>query len=205
VRTPTLDVRRDILRAVGPSLGRVAAICTEFSRIDVSVAEAKDACFQSLGTYSNKTSNKNMAEAIAGLSLAANIMQVINFAANFVSLSWKILNTGQDGLSTADSLNQLAKDLKQVVQRLNNDIAQHPSRSPHADSALTTLGRDCIRVSESLLEILDKTRVHSVNNKRGAFAAAFRLMLKKDDIAKFSKTLNEFRSELSLGLLVSLR
>lgn len=187
VRTPTLDVHRDILRAVGLSLRRVIAICTEFSRVGLSVAEAKDACFQSLETYPDRTSNKNMAEAIAGLSLAANIMQVINFGANFVSLSWKIWNAGQDGLSTADSLKQLAKDLKHVVQRLNHDIAQQPSRSPHTDSALTTLGRDCIKVSERLLEILEKSGVHSVNNKRGAFATAFRLLWVKDDIENSAK------------------
>jgi hypothetical protein len=146
-----------------------------------------------------------MAEAIAGLALAANILQLLDCGAQFVSISWKIWDSGQEGLENFSSLQHLSKDLKNVVKRLQADDARQHFSSPDPDANLFTLAGQCVKVTEQLLETLDKIGVGSRGKKRKAVQAAFMLTWKKNEIDSLKKILDGFRHELTLGLVVSLR
>jgi hypothetical protein len=145
-----------------------------------------------------------MAEVIAGLSLAANILQMVECGVQFTSIAWKIWNSGQESLDGFNRLQYLSKDLKHVLKRLQLDGTHQPSVSG-SDINLFQLAGQCTKVLEHLLKTLHEIGADRIVRKPGAIQAAFKLTWKKTEIERLQKTLDQFRNQLTLSLVVSLR
>ena len=50
-----------------------------------------------------------MAEAVAALSLASTVLQVINSGTKFASIAWKIYHSGREALASCDDFEYLPK------------------------------------------------------------------------------------------------
>lgn len=148
-----------------------------------------------------------MAEAIAALSLASNIFQVIEFGTKFTSTAWKIHNTTHRGLESLDetaSLNAINKNLNDVLRDIRTqsgvtDLANESNRG------ILSLAKECATLAEQLVHSLNKLRLGDAARKRDALVAAFMLTWKREEINGLQTRLNDFRSQLTLSLLVSMR
>lgn len=148
-----------------------------------------------------------MAEAIAALSLASNILQVIDFGSNFVSTAWKIYDASQrsserlDGIASLSvintNLNDVLRDLR--TQSSATDLANESNRG------ILNLSNECAAWLEKLVRALNELGLGDAGRKRDALRAAFKLMWKREEINALQARLNEFRSQLTLSLLVSMR
>src|ERR1700744_1315293 len=145
-----------------------------------------------------------MAEAIAALSLASNILQVIDFGASFASTSWKIYQGARhsrQGLDEIESLRNINENLRDVLRDIRTQYDSLTSTSESTDGIIA-LAKQCSTFVEELVQSLASLRLADVKRKRDAVRAAFKLSWKKDEIHDLESRLHGFRSQLTLSLLV---
>jgi hypothetical protein len=148
-----------------------------------------------------------MAEAIAALSLASNILQVIDFGTSFASTAWKIYQGSRHGRRDLDdvaSLRSINSNLRDALRDIRTQSAS-VSATSESTSGILDLSKQCSALAEQLLQSLDSLGLADVKRKRDALRAAFRLSWKKEEIGALETRLNDFRSQLTLSLLVSMR
>ena len=147
-----------------------------------------------------------MAEAVAALSLAANVIQVTDFGLQFVQNAWKIWKSGRDntGVEAIAALQTLSQNLQDVTAALQveapKDGVQVASSKGIFDAAF-----ECRKAAQDILGSLDKIGLTAENRKRDAVRVAFRLAWKSDDIKALQTRLEGIRSQLTLNLAASLR
>jgi hypothetical protein len=148
-----------------------------------------------------------MAEAIAALSLASNILQVIDFGSKFASIAWNIYKAGHhslEGLDEIKSLRVLNINLSDVLRDIHMQ-SSGASPSDKSNQGVVNLAKECAMQVEELLQSLNNLSLGDTARKRDAFRAAFKLTWKREDISGLQARLNDFRSQLTLALLVSVR
>lgn len=147
-----------------------------------------------------------MAEAVAALSLAANILQMVEYGSVFVATAWKIY------ASKADT--HLAKDFDQLryrtqeVEKILGSLEQNDSTIPSTaalkdrDRDLLTLATESRKVTKEILGSLNE-----IGNPAAwkAMQAAFKSLWHHDRIAGLQTELDRVRSQLTLQLVHSLR
>ena len=148
-----------------------------------------------------------MAEAVAALSLAANILQVTDFGIQFVTTAWKIWRSGPEGIEAFATLQALSQDLKSVSTQLQT--GQDALRTDHlaaSDKGIFEAARECSNAAQEILDRLDKLGLHSTPaRKRDAARASFKLLWKSDDIKALQARFEGIRNQLTLNLAASLR
>jgi hypothetical protein len=148
-----------------------------------------------------------MAEAIAALSLASNILQVIDFGSKFVSTAWKIYKAAHhslEGLDEVSSLRVINVNLGDVLRDIRTQFGGADPAS-ESNQGIVNLAKECATLVEELLQSLNKLGLGDAARKRDALRAAFKLTWNGEEIRALQARLNDFRSQLTLGLLVSMR
>lgn len=145
-----------------------------------------------------------MAE-IAGLSLAANIIQMVEFGAQFTMMAYRIYESGNDAIENLNSIQVLSRNLIDVTQRLET-TSSHASAS-QADEALVLLSHECKETSEKLLGKLERVGLPKSGKikKRDALRTAFKAQWNKSEIDALEKRLDSFRNQLTLHVVEILR
>ena len=148
-----------------------------------------------------------MAEGIAALSLASSIFQVIDFGSKFATTAWKIHKAARHSLENLDEVAYM----RAITVNLDDVLRDIRAQSGHIDPAsesnqgIVNLAKECATLVEELLQSLNKLGLGEVARKRDALRAAFKLTWKGEEIRALQARLNDFRSQLTLGLLVSMR
>jgi hypothetical protein len=143
-----------------------------------------------------------MAEAVAAFNLAAGVLQFIDFGSRVMSNFWTFYKSNRHGTKEPD-LQVINNDLRRVLENLQvpaDDTAQ-------SDVGLLQLAQDCQKVAldlETLLQSLFKAEAGN-SGKREALKAAFRLVWKDDQVRYLQERLDQFRHQLIVHLLASIR
>jgi len=148
-----------------------------------------------------------MADAIVALSLASSILQVIDSGSKFVSTAWKIYKAAHhslEGLDEVASLRIINVNLSDALRDIRTQSGGVDSCSA-SDQGIFNLAKDCAAVAEELLQSLNKLGLRDATRKRDALRAAFKLKWKGEEIGALQARLNDFRAQLTLSLLVSMR
>ncbi|KAF3013737.1 hypothetical protein E8E14_007220 [Neopestalotiopsis sp. 37M] len=147
-----------------------------------------------------------MAEAIAALAFAGNVVQFLDFGAKFVLKADELIKAGRDDLSKLKELRHITDFLHPLLQQLNADASsnQVSIQSP-SQLRLVDLSRECSQVVEELLQTLDDVGLNGTGRKRDAIVASFQLTWKGPKIEKLHKRIVQLRSELAVELLNSIR
>ncbi|KAK1765197.1 hypothetical protein QBC33DRAFT_593208 [Phialemonium atrogriseum] len=148
-----------------------------------------------------------MAEAVAGLSLAATILQVLDFGKQFLCAAWAIYRSRAEGIDLLSDLQSITNDFDSVLGELEGGAARDRAlRSAKGDDdGIFLLAEKCAAVLSEMLQSLAKIGAPGKGRKRDAVKTAFKLAWKKDDIETLQKRLEQFRDELNLHLVFSLR
>ncbi|KAK3325948.1 hypothetical protein B0H66DRAFT_144100 [Apodospora peruviana] len=148
-----------------------------------------------------------MAEAVAALSLAANILQVLDYGREFVVAAYNIWESGQQGVEEFVALQTLCRDLDDASRSLHSqEIARLSSSSASVgDKAIANLAEECAKLAQRMLNALHQVGVPGHGRKRDAAKAAFKLLWTKDEVKALDTQLGDFRSQLTFRLLISLR
>ena len=148
-----------------------------------------------------------MAEAIAALSLASNILQVIDSGSKFASTAYNIYKAAHHGLKDVDEVASLRVINVNLADALHDIRTQSGGADPASESnqGIVNLAKECAVLVEELLQSLNKLGLGDASRKRDALRAAFKLTWKGEEIGALQARLNDFRSQLTLSLLVSMR
>lgn len=119
--------------------------------------------------------------AVAGLNLAANIFEMVQYGAQFLATAYKIYQSGNDAIENFSSLQVLSKNLEDVSQRLAARNTQASASQPDGAQigtvgGLAGLSRECNKTTQEMLRILDKVGLPKKvkARKRDALRFAFK-------------------------------
>ncbi|KAI1736544.1 hypothetical protein F4680DRAFT_257371 [Xylaria scruposa] len=147
-----------------------------------------------------------MADPLATLSLASSVLQVIDFASGFATTAWKFYQAagrGRDGPDEVVELREINNNLATILREIRSQPSVSEVAATNGDDGITNLAKECAALVEELLQTLPSAI--EVTRKRDAIRAAFKLKWKSDNIRALQARLSEFRSQLTLNLLVSMR
>ena len=155
-------------------------------------------------------SQQDMADAVAALGLAANILQVLEYGSKFVTTAWKIWRSGKD-VDIFSTLQSLSENLKSVANDLQPaDSTQQGTSAIHiaSERAIFDTASECRKVAQEILESLDKIGLEDAvrtRRKRDAARASFKVIWKSEDIKALEAKFEGVKSQLTLNLAASLR
>lgn len=148
-----------------------------------------------------------MAEAIAALSLAANILQVLGAGAKSAQTSWTLATAASYDFSNINELRHITVYLKPLLQHFQaSQVTTSDALSlTESDKQLRSLSTECSQLVHKLLRTLDETGVNDERNKLDSVVTAFKLRWKRTQIGDLTARVNQLRDQLSLALLMSMR
>lgn len=145
-----------------------------------------------------------MSEAVAGLALAASILQVLDYGRQFVTTAWKLYDSGVDKIESLTILQRLSKDLDSTLQSAKRDSS---AISSEVDKEISILATESRTASIKIQELLSRASVTQDvrRTKRKALRAAFVTLWNRDEIRSLEIELEGINKRLTLALLASLR
>jgi hypothetical protein len=195
-----------------PSNGNFSHYASHFTASAACLLFASDhifyACICLISAISKPSSGK-MLDPLTALSLASNVVQILDCSAKLVAKGNELYKSA-DGASVSNAeLEVIAKDLQDLNERLQQST---PSHNPNlttlttSDVALRNLSEQCSGVAGELIEVLDKLKVQGTSNRRWkSVRQALKGLLKKDEVDAIAQRLQYVRDELNLHILVSMR
>lgn len=144
-----------------------------------------------------------MAEAVAAFSLASNVIQVLDFGSKLATRFWSFYKASRHATEAVPDVEKLTLDLHKILEELHGCRA----RSGDDNERFILLAKECQKLAEELLGLLGslKTAKKTSAGRIEALKSAFRVIWKEDDIAELRKRIDDFKSELTVHLLASLR
>ena len=142
-----------------------------------------------------------MAEALAGVGVAANVVQLLDVGTRLVTSARAIYVSSKEGVGELPDLNAVTKDLELVLQGLNKRRSDGMTlgESEKSFQELITTSQE---LANDLLNALKKAGVGASGSFRRRDAV--RVALKRlwnDDISTLETRLDRLRHELMLRLL----
>lgn len=145
-----------------------------------------------------------MSEAVAGLALAASILQILDYGRQFVTTAWKLYESRVDAVESITVLQRLSKNLDSTLQ----STQQNPSTlSPEIDEEMFFLATECRTASVKIQGMLSQVNIteDGRRSKRQALRAAIVTLWNRDEIRSLEIELDVINKRLTLALLASLR
>lgn len=146
-----------------------------------------------------------MAEAIGAFSLAANILQFVDFGSRAVASLWWYYKENRKEIKQGPDLFTICTDLQRVLC----EFELPEDDGTHEDAGLVQLARECHGVAEEMQKVLRsvfnaETPAGSMG-RREALLAALRMLWKEEHLQSLLDRLSQFRHQLVVHLLASLR
>lgn len=145
-----------------------------------------------------------MSEAVAGLALAASILQVLDYGRQFVTTAWKLYDSGVDAVQGITVLQHLSKNLDSTLHSAQQDPS---TLSPEIDEEISVLATESRAASVKVQEMLSRVNITQDvrRTRRKALRAAFVTLWNRDEIKSLEIELDGINKRLTLALLASLR
>jgi hypothetical protein len=137
-------------------------------------------------------------EALAAVSLASNIVQLINFVGEVLSKSGQIYRSRPWTSEDEQDQEFIASHLRDLSNKI-----QCPSEFP--DPALEKLCSQCNGVADDLLATLGGLRNQGQQTRSQSLRKSLKLVWGKDKVLKLERRLQALRQELSFHILFDLR
>ncbi|KAE8448858.1 hypothetical protein EG329_008860 [Mollisiaceae sp. DMI_Dod_QoI] len=150
-----------------------------------------------------------MLDPLTALSLAGNILQVVDFSTKIICQATRLYQSTSDTLDADSELSLVISDLSKFC-----DLIEYPSasakglRSTENDIALQSLCQACRQVVTELLARLDKLKVSRSKGDSRAWASLNSALLwhwKKAEREDLVKRLSTIREQVQLRVVVGLR
>lgn len=142
-------------------------------------------------------------EGIAGLSFICNVLQLISFGHEIVSVLKHISSTGHPDSSLA----QNGKSLELITSKLENQLQDKPKPLQSHDSQLLDIARECVKASKDLRMSVEGLSIPGGQKARksAVFVSAFKAFRDKNKIQRHKKTLIRCQQNLQTYLAMHSR
>ncbi|KAK3319591.1 hypothetical protein B0T19DRAFT_269269 [Cercophora scortea] len=142
-------------------------------------------------------------DPFSALSLACNILAVIDFSQKLVSSTYQIYSSSTGVSDENEHLGRVTEDLRALVPQLKVPIGNAGSVTPE-EAGLAALAEKCAEVSDELLALLEKLQAKP-NSKSGSLRAGFRMMRKKGDLESLAKRIESYRGQILVRITSMMR
>lgn len=146
-------------------------------------------------------------EPIAALSLASNVIQVVDFTARIVSKSSELYRSSNGRLLQHTDIATTSSDLKRLTVNLSNSFAPDsiPTVLSEDEASLYTLCKGCIDISEQLQAGLNKLQTNGAPSKWKSLRKALKSIWGREHIADLQSRVAEYRAQLDSRILIGLK
>lgn len=145
-------------------------------------------------------------EPLSALSIATAVVQFLDFAGTLVSGTWEISRSSFGDTEKNSDLRYITESLQKHNEELRNCLNQsNVAPFSSQDRDIEQLCRQCNEVADRLVTILNRVRSHSKDSKWTSFRAALRTMWSQEEVDTLQKTLDSYRQQISMLILVSMR
>ena len=146
-------------------------------------------------------------EPLAALSVAANVLQVVDFSARIVSKTSELYNSAHGQLVQHTDITTTTSDLHRLTLKLSESIAPQnvPTVLSEDDQALHVLCKGCIDVSQELQHGLNELRVTGFPSKWKSLRKALKTIWTKGHISELQSRLASYREQLDSRILVGIK
>lgn len=138
-------------------------------------------------------------ESIAALSLASNIIQVIDFSSRLVSRGRELYKSADGSLAEHAVLSDAARNLFELQEELQL------SDTSGSHKKLIKLQKESEDVVQELAKIMDKAKRKNGNRKWQSIYQALRSVKTDREISNIARRLDKIRKQVDTALLVSIR
>ena len=143
-------------------------------------------------------------DAIAAFGLACNVVQVVNFGMDVVSICRELYRGGS--LSKYDHLEDMTNHLIGLRDALDSPTAQGKQNLRKCqDPALLDLAGKCSTTATELFAELQKLKINGSPKKRQVISRSARSLWKQSSINKIQTRLDEYKKILDSRILIGIR
>ena len=146
-------------------------------------------------------------DPLTSLSLASNVIQIVDFSTQLVSKGYKIYKSADGTLAENVDAEAVTHSLKTLSGKLRGSIENNRSSEllSEDDQRLMKLCTNCQDLANELLTKFDRVKVTGRNLKWKSARQALKSVSKKDDLDQLVSRLQLYRSEIHLHITMSLR
>lgn len=141
-----------------------------------------------------------MAE-LAGLAVAANVMQFVELGVKIVTQFNKLYAAARNGIDAVPDTRAITMDLSLCLNRLEKDSIAEPTDE---DSSLLQLSQSCRKIAYEL-----QTKLEAIapagKGKREAAQNAVRALWTENDIKDLENRLDGYRNQITMHLVTRIR
>lgn len=148
-----------------------------------------------------------MLDPFSALSLAATIVQFVDFSSKIVSGAAELYRSAEGSLTNNVELSTIVTDLSAISSGLevHDRELSHEYEYSKDERALANLAVQCKDLADKLMDVLDDLSVKGSHKKWKSVRQALRSVWKENEIRDIQKRLDSFRSQLTLRLVATLR
>ena len=144
-------------------------------------------------------------EPLVALGLAANIVQLVDFASKLVSRSRETYQSADGALVENSELQAVTQNLQTLTGELHLSSKGQIKDSSGAEKQLHDLCSGCTDATAQLLAALEKLKAKGDHKRWGSFRQALESVWKESEIQSLAIRLERFRRQIDTTLLVLLR
>lgn len=146
-------------------------------------------------------------DPLTALSLASNVIQIVDFSTRLVSKGYKIYKSADGTLAENVDAEAVTNSLNMLNAKLQRSVKDSKRGGPLSedDQSLLKLCANCESVANELLARLDRVKVTGKYRKWKSARQALKSVSNKDDLEVLVSRLGMYRSEITLHVTISLR
>lgn len=142
-------------------------------------------------------------EALAALSVASNVVQLIDFNGRLLTSTAQIYKSAHGQTDEIVDLELVSNDIQLLTDRLRNSCNLPRGNLSKTEESILKVGSRTGEVSQNLLDVISRIRSSSRQAPRiyTSVLQAFRTILKDGEIKALKQRLEPLKSELILHLV----
>lgn len=147
-------------------------------------------------------------EPLSALSIAASVIQFVDFSSKFISETVEIYKSSQKTTKWSSDIQNLTQKFQDLALNLEKSLTEGElqDQEPSANEvALLELCSNCKEVSQQFVDTLREIQRTGKGGKLDSARQAIRNMWSKDRVETLQRGVSEFRQQLTLNILISLR
>jgi hypothetical protein len=153
-------------------------------------------------------SHRGTMDPFSVLSIATAVVQFLDFTGKLVSGTWRIYqgNAPKDFRESNSDLRSITSDLNRLTKelQLSHTKAQSKISTPQ-DTNLGNLAQDANDIGIQLGSLLTRLQSGSTSGFWPSFRIVLRTLWSEDEIEKLSRSLENYRQQISMHIFISLR
>lgn len=151
--------------------------------------------------------SSRMLDPLTAVSLAATVVQLVDFTAEVVSKTVELRNSAYGSSNEVYSAEAVTRNLVRFSEKLKDGLRNAGARGPllEDDQALEDLCNACIGVSGEMLHRLEGLKVQQGDGKWKTMIQAIKTVWSQRELEDLSTQLERFRSQLQLHVFVKFK